>query len=78
MVAGLAALDVIEREGLVARAAQIGDRIGEGLRALMPRYEFLKEVRWRGLACVLVLAGSLGGLARVRRLEERRRFQALR
>jgi ornithine--oxo-acid transaminase len=48
MAAGLASLDVIDRECLVAKAANLGDRIGEGLRALMPRYEFLKEVRWRG------------------------------
>lgn len=48
MAAGLAALDVIDREGLVARAAKIGDEIGNALRAEMPRFEFLKEVRWRG------------------------------
>ncbi len=48
MVAGLAALDVIDRECLVARAAQLGNRLGEGMRALMPKYEFLKDVRWRG------------------------------
>jgi len=39
---------VIDREGLIAKAAQLGDRIGEGLRAMMPRFEFLKEIRWRG------------------------------
>ena len=48
MAAGLASLDVIDRECLVAKAAQLGERIGGGLRALMPKYEFLKEVRWRG------------------------------
>lgn len=48
MAAGLAALDVIDRECLIAKAANLGNRIGEGLKALMPRYEFLKEVRWRG------------------------------
>src|SRR5580704_5201956 len=48
MAAGLAALDVIDREKLVAKAAAIGDQIGNALRAEMPRFEFLKEVRWRG------------------------------
>ena len=49
MAAGLAALDVIDRQGLIKRAEVLGNRIGEGVRAMMPRYEFLKEVRWRGL-----------------------------
>lgn len=49
MAAGLAALDVLDRHQLIARAAVLGDRIGEGIRALIPRFEFLKEVRWRGL-----------------------------
>lgn len=49
MVAGLATLAVLDDEGLVARAERTGALIGEGLRALMPRYEFIKDVRWRGL-----------------------------
>jgi ornithine--oxo-acid transaminase len=49
MAAGLAALDVLDRHNLIQRAAQLGDRIGEGLRAMVPRFEFLKEIRWRGL-----------------------------
>lgn len=49
MVAGLAALDVIDRHRLVQRAETYGNRIGEALRAMIPRFEFLKEVRWRGL-----------------------------
>ena len=49
MAAGLAALDVIDRHGLIKNAERLGNRIGEGVRAMMPRYEFLKEVRWRGL-----------------------------
>lgn len=49
MAAGLASLDVIDRYNLVENAAQFGDRIGEALRAMIPRYEFLKDVRWRGL-----------------------------
>ena len=49
MAAGLAALDVIDRHNLVAQAAHLGDRLGEGLRAMIPRFEFLRDVRWRGL-----------------------------
>jgi ornithine--oxo-acid transaminase len=49
MAAGLAALDVIDRYNLVKQAEVMGNRIGEGVRAMMPRFEFLKEVRWRGL-----------------------------
>lgn len=49
MAAGLAALDVIDRHGLIKKAEHFGNRIGEGVRAMMPKYEFLKEVRWRGL-----------------------------
>jgi len=49
MAAGLAALDVLDRENLMANAAKMGDLIGKSLSALVPRYEFLKEVRWRGL-----------------------------
>lgn len=49
MVAGLAALDVLDRYQLIKNAERMGNLIGEGLRAMIPRYEFMKEVRWRGL-----------------------------
>jgi ornithine--oxo-acid transaminase len=49
MAAGLAALDVIDRYDLIAKAEHFGNLIGEGVRAMIPRFEFLKEVRWRGL-----------------------------
>jgi ornithine--oxo-acid transaminase len=49
MAAGLAALDVLDRHQLIANAARMGDFIGNGLRAMQPRFEFLKDVRWRGL-----------------------------
>ncbi len=49
MAAGLASLDVIDRHDLITKARDLGNRIGEGLRALVPRFEFLKEIRWRGL-----------------------------
>ena len=49
MAAGLAALDVLDRENLIANAAKMGDYLGQGLTAMIPRFEFMKEVRWRGL-----------------------------
>jgi len=49
MAAGLASLDVLDRHNLIARAGQLGDKIGQGLKAMVPRFEFLGDVRWRGL-----------------------------
>jgi ornithine--oxo-acid transaminase len=49
MVAGLASLDILDREQLLQRAETLGNQLGEGLRTLIPRFEFLKEIRWRGL-----------------------------
>jgi ornithine--oxo-acid transaminase len=49
MAAGLAALDVIDRYDLVAKAQTLGDCLGRALQAMIPRFELLKEVRWRGL-----------------------------
>jgi len=62
MVAGLAALDVIDREQLIANAARMGDRIGNGLREMQSRFELMKEIRWRGLMMGIEFGspGSLG------------------
>ena len=49
MAAGLAALDVLDRENLIQHAEKMGNLIGEGVKAMIPRFEFLKEIRWRGL-----------------------------
>jgi ornithine--oxo-acid transaminase len=49
MVAGLATLDILDRENLIRQAETCGNQLGEGLQKLIPRFEFLKEVRWRGL-----------------------------
>ena len=49
MVAGLATLDILDRENLIRQAEIRGNQLGEGLLKLVPRFEFLKEVRWRGL-----------------------------
>jgi ornithine--oxo-acid transaminase len=49
MVAGLAALDVLDRYDLIRRAEVTGQMLVDGLRAMIPKFEFLKEVRGRGL-----------------------------
>jgi ornithine--oxo-acid transaminase len=49
MAAGLAALDVLDRHQLMANATRMGDFIGNGLRGMQSRFEFIKDVRWRGL-----------------------------
>jgi len=49
MAAGLAALDVLDRENLMANATRMGEMIGRSVQAMVPRFEFLREVRWRGL-----------------------------
>lgn len=48
-MAGLAVLDVIEREGLCSRAEQVGARLREELRALQPRHPVIGAVRGLGL-----------------------------
>jgi ornithine--oxo-acid transaminase len=49
MAAGLATLDVIESEGLISQSERLGDRLRLGLSDLVGRYEFLREVRGKGL-----------------------------
>jgi len=49
MAAGIATLDVIVQERLIENAAQTGERIMQGLSALVPKYEMLREVRGKGL-----------------------------
>jgi ornithine--oxo-acid transaminase len=49
MAAGIATLDVIAQDRLIENAARTGERIMHGLKALVPRYEMLREVRGKGL-----------------------------
>ncbi|HVE80158.1 MAG TPA: acetyl ornithine aminotransferase family protein [Gemmatimonadaceae bacterium] len=53
--AALATLDVVEREGLLDRAAALGERVMAGLRRLAERHEAIGEVRGRGLMIGLEL-----------------------
>jgi acetylornithine/succinyldiaminopimelate/putrescine aminotransferase len=49
MAAGLASLAVVDDEGLVDNAARTGAALQAGLEAMVDHYEFLSEVRGRGL-----------------------------
>lgn len=49
MAAGLATLAVLEDERLSERAADLGGRLIEDLRARLCHFEFVKEVRGRGM-----------------------------
>jgi ornithine--oxo-acid transaminase len=49
MVAGIAALDVIESEKVTQGAAEKGERIMRALSDMIPRYELLHDVRGKGL-----------------------------
>jgi 4-aminobutyrate aminotransferase-like enzyme len=48
--AGLAVLDVIEREGLVESARVVGDYFKAGIKALMSKHSLIGDVRGTGLA----------------------------
>lgn len=49
MAAGLATLEVLEKEGLIERAARLGEQFISGLKALQERSELVKDVRGKGL-----------------------------
>lgn len=46
-------LEVIENEGLVARAGQMGQRLLDGLKALEVEFEAIGNVRGQGLMCAV-------------------------
>lgn len=46
---GLAVLDIVEQEGLVARASEMGARLFQGLDRLKQRYDCVGDVRGRGM-----------------------------
>jgi ornithine--oxo-acid transaminase len=49
MAAGLAALQVMDEEKLVERSAALGEKLLAGLAALQERYEWIADVRGKGL-----------------------------
>jgi ornithine--oxo-acid transaminase len=53
MAAGLATIEVIEEDGLLENAARVGGEIVQDLIPLIDRYEFLKDVRGKGMMIAL-------------------------
>ena len=49
MAAGIATLEAIESEGLIANAARVGERVMAAFREMQDRYEFVHDVRGKGL-----------------------------
>jgi acetylornithine aminotransferase len=62
--AGLAVLERIERDGLVERAAVLGDRIRDGFRDRLGNHPGVREVRGGGLMIGIELAHDCGELMR--------------
>lgn len=54
MAAGIATLDVLRDERLVENAATLGEALLADLRSLVDRYEFLHDVRGKGMMQALV------------------------
>jgi ornithine--oxo-acid transaminase len=65
MAAGLAALRIIERDGLVEHAERTGTVLLDGLAELQQRHELIKEVRGRGLMIGIELRAPSSRVARL-------------
>jgi ornithine--oxo-acid transaminase len=65
MAAGLAALRIIERDGLVEHSAHMGTLLLDGLSELQQRYEMVREVRGSGLMIGIELGPPSSRAARV-------------
>src|SRR5438067_9523068 len=63
--AALAALAVIDRDGLVARAAELGQLLLELTRPFVERFEIVRDVRGLGLMWALELGPPSGRTARL-------------
>ena len=55
MAAGLATLTALEDERLIARAAELGARLVDGLRRNLAPFDMVKEVRGKGMMIALQL-----------------------
>ncbi|MDX1781010.1 MAG: aminotransferase class III-fold pyridoxal phosphate-dependent enzyme [Thalassovita sp.] len=58
--AGLAVLDVLERDNLQANAERVGAYLKRGLQDLQGRHEIIGDVRGRGLLCAVELVKDRG------------------
>ena len=65
MAAGLAALRIIDRDGLNENAARVGGLLLEGLGELQRRYPIIKEVRGRGLMLGIELGAPSSKVGRM-------------
>ncbi|ANE43962.1 aminotransferase family protein [Deinococcus puniceus] len=63
VAAGLSVLDIVEREGLVAKAQERGAHLLAGLRELKAKYAQVLEVRGQGLLLGMVLGNPATGEA---------------
>ncbi len=61
---GLKVLEIVERDGLAARAATLGARLKKGLIELQSRYPCIGDVRGRGLLLGLEFIDERGGKKR--------------
>jgi acetylornithine/succinyldiaminopimelate/putrescine aminotransferase len=67
MAAGLAAVRIIERDGLIEHAARMGKLLLDGLRDLQGRYEIVKEIRGHGLMLGIELGAPSSRVGRFSR-----------
>ena len=58
--AALAAIEVIEKEGLVARARELGARVLDRFRAMQERYKLIGDVRGLGAMVAMELVKDRG------------------
>jgi len=65
MAAGLAAMRVIERDGLVDRAARMGELLHSGLRELQHRHSLIADIRGCGLMIGIELGAPSSRIGRV-------------
>jgi L-lysine 6-transaminase len=77
MVRARRILEVIEADGLVARAAELGAHLLDGLRALAARHHVVSDVRGRGLMCAFTLPTVQVRDEVIRRLREDERVLVL-
>jgi L-lysine 6-transaminase len=77
MVRARRIFEVIEADGLIERAASLGEHLLEGLRSLAAKHDLISEVRGRGLMCAFTLPSAELRNAVITRLREDERVLVL-
>jgi L-lysine 6-transaminase len=77
MVRARRIFEVIETDGLIERAASLGEHLLEGLRSLAAKHDVISEVRGRGLMCAFTLRTAELRNAVITRLREDERVLVL-